>query len=97
MSTPLCPVHRVRDLRGAHATALPLPRCEGATQFGVWDENDAGFVYAGDCATEAGNWAAEILVEALDAEMRVTALCSEHPEQLADGCEDCYRDDDEPS
>lgn len=88
-----CAQHRVPDERGHRAAALPLPDCSGRTEYGVWDDNDGGFVFAADCATESGNWAATLLAEDPDAELTVREVCAEHPEQPAAVCEDCFADD----
>ncbi|MEU0857455.1 hypothetical protein ABZ352_18730 [Streptomyces griseofuscus] len=91
-----CATHRVPDRRGVHTAALPLPACERSTQYGVWDEGAGGFVYVADCATDAGNWAVEVLIpEDPDVEMAVKAVCPDHEEQPAATCEDCYRDQDD--
>ncbi|RSS95078.1 hypothetical protein EF903_05410 [Streptomyces sp. WAC05292] len=87
-----CAVHRVADHRGAHTAALPLPPCRGGTEFGVWEEGAGGFVYAADCATEAGNWAVDLFTEDPEAELTVRAICRDHAEQPADVCEECYGD-----
>lgn len=88
-----CPTHRVPDERGVHTEALPLPDCSGRTAYGVWDDYAGGFVFSADCAMESGNWAAEVRTEDPDAELAVQEVCSEHEEQPAAGCADCYADD----
>lgn len=90
----LCPAHHVADERGTHAEALPVPRCEPGTTYGVWDELAGGFTFAVDCAMDAANWAAEQLDEDPDGEMTIKAICREHEEQPKDGCEECLADDE---
>jgi len=88
-----CPNHpAVADERGTHAEALPVPRCQDGTGYGVWDEGDGGFTHVVDCAMSAANWAAEQLDEDSDYEMHIKAVCGDHPDQPADGCEDCFAD-----
>jgi hypothetical protein len=91
-ATTPCPTHKVADERGTHAEALPVPRCEPDTTYGVWDELAGGFTFAVDCAMDAANWAAEQLDEDPDGEMTIKTVCREHEDQPADGCEDCFAD-----
>lgn len=69
--------------------AKSIPVCaEGAT-YGVWDDNDAGFVHAEDCAQDAVTWAAEQMDDEPDYELEILAVCREHTDQPANGCEEC--------
>jgi hypothetical protein len=89
-----CPAHGIADKRGAHAAALDVTCCAAGTTYGVWDENDGGFTYVVDCAMDAANWAADQLDEDPDSDMVIKAVCREHEEQPADGCEDCDAEPD---
>lgn len=70
--------------------------CEFGQAYGVF--GDEGPIETLDCATQAANDAAFYTAEDDgDTEYTVKAVCREHPEQPANGCEDCFAetDDDE--
>jgi hypothetical protein len=91
-----CLSHHIADNRGQHADTLPVPACVSGTEYGIWSESDGGFIHLRDCALQAANDAAEILREDSDAdEFRIIAACRNHPEQPANGCEDCHAETDE--
>lgn len=96
-----CPAHHVGDKRGGRAIELgTIPTCEPGITYGAWSEGAGGFVYSGvDCATEAANWAAdELRTLAKDDDtdkFEILAICREHNEQPANGCEDCNAEGDE--
>lgn len=96
-SATACTVHHVSDLRGSYAIALPVPSCDGFgnNQYGAWSEGAGGFIFAAGCAMESANFAAEQLDEDPDDTVKILAVCSEHEEQPADRCEECFADDDE--
>ncbi|MFE6225460.1 hypothetical protein [Streptomyces sp. NPDC057854] len=84
-----CASHHVPDKRGAHTVELPVPRCESGVTYGVWDELAGGFIYAGDCATEVANWAAEALAGDADNEFFIKAICRDHEDEPHDSCTNC--------
>lgn len=90
-----CPTHQTSDERGRFAARLPIQPCESGADYGVWDESDGGFLCTFDCAMQAANFAAEILAEDDDCEMRILRECRNHPGQPDDGCRDCFAEDDE--
>jgi len=92
---PICIGHHVTDERGAHADALPVPACESGVTYGIWNENDGGFVHSRDCALKAANDAAEFLAEDADGDYRIVAVCREHEDQPAGTCADCNTEADE--
>jgi len=81
-----CSSHRVADERGEFATELPVPTCESGVTYGIWNENDGGFVHTRDCALRAANDAADFLAEDPDSEYKVLAVCREHEDEPADTC-----------
>lgn len=97
----VCPAHRVVDKRGDRAAELgAIPACEPGVTYGAWSEGAGGFVYSGaDCATDAANWAADELRQlAKDKDtdtIQILAICREHEEQPANGCEDCNTEDED--
>jgi hypothetical protein len=93
--TAHCTNHHVTDERGAHADALPVPACESGVTYGIWNENDGGFVHSRDCALQAANDAAEFLADDSDGEYRILAVCRTHEDQPADTCEDCNAEDED--
>lgn len=96
----ICPQHHVVDKRGGRAIELgTIPACEPGVTYGAWSEGAGGFVYSGvDCATDAANWAADELRQLAkddDADtIQILAICREHEEQPANGCEDCNAEDE---
>lgn len=90
-----CPTHpSVRDERGTFAARLPVTPCESGTDYLVWDDNDGGALCAFDCAMQAANFAAGILAEDDDCEMRILRECRNHPGQPDDGCRECFDEDE---
>lgn len=90
-----CQTHtRVRDERGVFANRLPVQPCESGADYGVWTEDDGGFLCTFDCAMQAANYAAELLAEDDDQELKILRECHDHPGQREDGCEDCFGEDD---
>jgi len=87
-----CVTHGIPDQRGPHADVLPVPACEGGVTYGVWDDFAGGFTYVEDCAMDVGNWAARE-VDRIVGGMTVMAVCRDHEEQPANGCEDCVADE----
>jgi hypothetical protein len=92
-----CPTHHIADKRGGRAAELgSIPACESGITYGAWSEGAGGFVYSGDCATEVANWAAdELRTLAKDDDtdkFEILAICREHDEQPANGCEECATD-----
>jgi hypothetical protein len=90
----VCPEHHVVDKRGGRVAELgTIPACESGVTYGAWSEGAGGFVYTGDCATEVANWAAdELRTLAKDDDtdtIQILAICREHEEQPANGCEEC--------
>lgn len=79
--------HQYKTLRGA-----TIPRCESGDRYGVWDDNDAGFVHVVDCAQDAATWAQDELYAEPDYDLRVMAVCPDHEDQPAYGCEECNGD-----
>lgn len=92
--TAKCSNHRVADERGEFTGELPVPTCQAGVTYGIWNENDGGFVHTRDCALHAANDAAEFLTEDPESDLRILAVCREHQEQPADTCEDCSADED---
>lgn len=92
-----CPRHDTPDERGEFTDRLPVPVCDTRHRggYGAWSEFAGGFVFAGDCALEVANDAAAELAEDPDDEIRILAVCDDHPEQPADGCEECNAEYDE--
>lgn len=91
-----CPTHpSVTDERGVFAARLPVTPCESGADYLVWDDNDGGALCAFDCAMEAANYAAEILAEDDDCEMRILRQCHDHEGQPDDGCPECGDEYDE--
>lgn len=92
--------HGIKDKCGGRATELgTIPTCEPGITYGVWSEGAGGFVFSGvDCAAEAANWAADELRQlAKDDDtdkFEVLAICREHGDQPANGCEDCNTEDE---
>jgi hypothetical protein len=83
------------DTRHGRTAEVNVPSCtQSGTTYGVWSESAGGFIYAVDCATEAGNWAASELRELAKTDdtdtFEILAVCREHGEQPADSCEDCH-------
>lgn len=97
----VCPAHHVVDKRGDRAAELgAIPACEPGVTYGAWSEGAGGFVYSGaDCATDAANWAADELRRlAKDDDtdtIQILAICREHEEQPANGCEECAEEPEE--
>lgn len=87
----------VRDERGAFAGRLPLPTEDHLNRngYGVWSEGAGGIVYVDDCALAAANFAAAELAEDPDDEVRIVAMCDDHEEQPAGGCEECGDETDD--
>lgn len=91
-----CPTHpSVRDERGKFANRLPVQSCESGADYGVWTEDDGGFLCTFDCAMQAANYAAELLTEDDDQELKILRECHDHPGQPEDGCEDCFSENEE--
>lgn len=80
-------VHGRRLYKTLRAKSVPVC-AEGAT-YGVWDDNDAGFVHVVDCAQDAVTWATEQMDDEPDYELEILAVCREHTDQPANGCEEC--------
>jgi hypothetical protein len=89
-----CPAHHVTDIRHGRAAEVKIPACEPGTTYGAWSEGAGGFVCASDCATDAGNYAANELRELAKEDdtdtLKILAVCRDHEEQPADGCEECF-------
>ncbi len=83
-------IHGRHLYKSVGGTEIPL--CESGSRYGVWDNNDAGFVHVEDCAQSAANWAGEQLYADSDSDLKVMAVCPDHEEQPANGCEDCNGD-----
>lgn len=95
-----CTSHNVKDRRGGRGLELgSIPTCEPGLTYGAWSEGAGGFIYSGDCATEAANYAAdELRTLAKDDDtdtIQILAVCPDHEEQPKNGCEDCNTTDDE--
>lgn len=86
MDRPRC-IHGKVCSRLLGSTAIPV--CTEGSQYGVWDEADAGFTHVVDCAQDAADWAAEQLDNDPDAEMSVKIVCSEHSDYPQGSCEEC--------
>jgi hypothetical protein len=94
MTTTMCETHGVADYRGGHARRLPVPACETGVEYGTWDAFDGGFLAVFDCALEAANYAAELLDED-EQDLSVRAVCRDHEGQPADGCQDCFTNEED--
>jgi hypothetical protein len=90
-----CLSHRIADERGKFAGDLPVPACESGVSYGIWNEDDGGFVHTQDCALQAANDAAEFLAEDTDSEYKVLAVCREHQDEPADTCAECFAEDED--
>jgi len=91
-----CPTHpSVRDERGEFAGRLPVQLCESGADYGVWTEDDGGFLCTFDCAMQAANFAAELLAEDDEQELKILRECHDHPGQREDGCEECFSEYDD--
>jgi len=94
--TTACPTHpSVRDERGEFADRLPVQPCESGADYGVWTEDDGGFLCTFDCAMQAANYAAELLAEDDEQELKILRECHDHPGQREDGCEECFSEYDD--
>lgn len=76
-----------------------------STQYGVWSTESGGFIVTSswsseeaerDRQAEIANAAPEDREDAT-ADLTVRAICSDHEEQPADGCEDCATEEEEVS
>lgn len=89
-----CSVHRIADKRGGRSIDLAVPACEPGTTYGAWSDGAGGFIYTTDCAIEVANYAADELRQLAKENdtdtIQILAVCCDHEEQPADGCEDCY-------
>ncbi len=76
--------HQYKTLRAAS-----IPVCAEGERYGVWDDNDAGFLHIVDCAQDAVTWAAEQMDDEPDYELEVKAVCPDHEDQPGYNCESC--------
>lgn len=66
-------------------------------EFGIWTENDGGFVETGIYSKEEGE---KRLVEYFEedadnvGDLTLVEICPDHEEQPKDGCDECNADED---
>lgn len=92
-----CLTHPSVTTDGRHGARLAIPACESGADYGVWCDDDAGFLTSFDCAVRAAGYAAELLDQDDEQVFEVKRLCRDHEDQPHDGCAACFAEGDEPA